>query len=263
MQNKINYLPFFLVFLTLSFILILFGTSGIYKNISSFFNNSTQFSRNVTNVLTLKSIQNKYIESLRIENAKIKKDLSDQKNILNENMALKSQFESSPEISQELLPVKIIGAPGFLPGISLPEYLILNKGAKAGIKNGDSVLSNNYLVGKIVFTSADISKVELVSNKNSSFTAKVQGNSDANGILKGQGQEEMIFDNVLLTTKLNKDDLVITKGDKNEKGEGYPPEISIGKIISIEKEQSDLFQKAIVKSPIDFKNLTVVFVLKN
>ncbi len=262
MKQKDNFLPFFLVFFTLSFVLILFGTSGIYKNISSFFNHSTETGRNITNALTLKSIQNNYVKELVAQNLKMKKQLSDEKNILIENSALKNQFETAPDKSAEMLPVKVIGSPGFMPGISLPTYLILNKGEKAGIRVGNTVISNNYLVGKITYTSADISKVELITNKNSSFTAKVQGAEDANGIVKGQGEDEIIFDNVLLTTKLKKDDEIVTKGDKNEKNEGYPPDISVGKIISIEKKQSDLFQKATILSPIDFKNLTLVFVMK-
>jgi len=262
MQQKQNFLPFFATFFILSFVLILFGTSGIYKNISSFFNHSTESGRNITNILTLKSIQNNYVKTLVTENLKMKKQLSDQKNILTENSALKNQFDSAPDKSSDLVPAKVIGSPGFMPGISLPAFLILNKGEKAGIKIGATVISNNYLVGKIIYSTAEISKVELITNKNSSFTAKVQGDYDANGIIKGQGENEIVFDNVLLTTKLNKDDEVVTKGDKNEKGEGYPPDISVGKIISIEKKQSDLFQKATILSPIDFKNLILVFVMK-
>lgn len=262
MQKRDNFLPFFLAFFLLSLILILFGTSGVYKNISSFFNKSAESGRNITNILTLKSIQNNYVRTLASENLKLKKELSDEKNILLENAALKNQFESAPDMSSSLLPVKVIGYPAFLPGISMPEYLILNRGEKAGIKNGDTVISDNYLVGKITYTAPDISKVQLITNKNSSFTAKIQGSEDANGIIKGQGEDEVIFDNVLLTTKLKKDDPVVTKGDVDEKGIGYPPDISVGKIISIEKKQSDLFQKATVISPIDFKNLTVVFILK-
>ena len=72
----------------------------------------------------------------------------------------------------------------------------------------------------------------------------------------------MLLDNVLLSVELKKDADVLTKGDVNEKREGYPPNLIVGKIISIEKKQSDLFQRASVKSPVDFKNLEYVFILK-
>lgn len=262
MQKKENFLPFFLVFFGISLVLILFGTSGIYRNLASLFNRVSEPGRNITNILTLKSIQNSYTQKLTEENLKLKKAMSDQKNILSENAALRNQFESAPEKSQSLLPAKVISAPGFMPGVSLPDYLIINKGEKAGVKKGDTIISSNYLVGKVINSYPDISRVELITSKNSSFTAKVESETAANGIIKGQGGDEMVLDNVLLTTKLQKDGLITTKGDMNEKGEGYPPDISIGKIISIEKKQSDLFQKARILSPVDFKNLNIVFVLK-
>ncbi len=263
MQSKQNFLPFFLVFFGLSLILILFGTSGIYNDITSIFNKSIEPGKSVVNILTLKSIQNKYVKNVIEENLKLKKSLSDQKNILTENAALKNQFESSPSESQKLLPAKVIGSPGFLPGISDPEFLIINVGEKNGIKNGDTVLSNNFLVGRVIKTYPDISKVELITNKNSSFIAKLDTDSKASGIIKGQSGNELSLENVLLTIKLAKDSQVLTRGDKNEKGEGYPPDILIGKISTVEKKQSDLFQKAMVVSPIDFKNLNTVFILQN
>lgn len=262
MPNKQNFLPFFLVFFGLSLLLILLGTTGIFKNIESIFNRSMEPAKGVAYVLTLNSLQEKAIKTLTAENLKLKKELSGEKSVLEENVALKSQFESSMDKSPDLLPAKVIGSPGFVPGVSIPGYLIINKGKNAGVKNGDAVLSNNYLVGKIVTTYSDLSKVELITNNNSSFTAKVLSETDSNGIIKGQGGDEMILDNVLLTTTLKKDAEVLTKGDKNEKGEGYPPDINIGKISSIEKKQSDLFQRASIVSPIDFNNLNIVFIMK-
>lgn len=263
MPNKQNFIPYFATFFGLSLILILFGTSGIYNDISSIFNRASEPGKSLTNILTLKSLQNNYINKTMEENLKLKKALSDQKNILTENMALKSQFESSSSESQNFLPAKVIGSPGFMPGINNPEYLIINQGEKDGVKNGDAVLSNNFLIGKVLKIYPDFSKVELLTNKNSSFVVKIQLSEESNGILKGKGGDELSLENVLLTTKLEKDAPILTKGDKNEKGEGYPPDLNIGKIQTIEKKQSDLFQRAIVVSPIDFKNLNTVFVLTN
>lgn len=261
-MRKQNFLPFFLVFFGFSLGLFLLGSSGVITNIASIFNRGMEPGRSVVHALTLKSLQNNAIKNLTAENLKLKKELSDEKNIINENVALKSQFEASGEFSQNLLPAKVVGAPGFVPGVSLPEYLIIDKGENSGIENGDTVIADNYLVGKIVKVYPDLSKVELITNKNSSFTARVLNEEDANGIIKGEGGQDLILDNVLLTSTLKKDDQVLTKGDKNENNHGYPPDLMIGKIHSIEKEQSELFQRARIISPIDFKNLATVFILK-
>lgn len=262
MQRKENFLPFFLVFFGLSLVLILVGRTGFFDDVTYIFNRTVVPGRTAANFLTLKSVQNKVIKNLAFENAQLKKKLADEKNIMDENHALKSQFAISESTSQNLLSAKIIGEPGFVPGVSLPEYLIINKGEKAGIKVGNAVIFQNYLVGKVIKTYPDFSKIELITNKNSSFIAKVASGEEIVGVMKGQGGEEIIMDNVLLSAQLKKDSEVTTKGDKDENGNGYPPDLGIGKIISVEKKQSDLFQKASVKSPIDFKNLEMVFVIR-
>lgn len=262
MQKRVSFLPFFLVFFTLSVLTIIVGRLGILDGFSSVFNSSSNSIRSASvDIFGLKGAQSKEVKKIIGENLKLQKELSDKKNLLSENKALRDQFDSSGSNSQSMIPTRVVGSPGFIPGITLPEYLILDKGKSDKIREGDSVVIGNYLVGKIVKTTDKNSKVELVVNKNSSFTAKVE-NSDISGVLIGKGNGEMVLDNVLLTQNLKKDSQILTKGNKNEKGEGYPPDVVVGKIISIEKKSSDLFQRAKVQSPIDFKNLEYVFVLK-
>jgi rod shape-determining protein MreC len=67
--------------------------------------------------------------------------------------------------------------------------------------------------------------------------------------------------NVVLSEKLEKDDLVRTKGDVDERGQGFPPDLIVGKIISVNKQPSALFQSAEVKSLVDFSRLSTVFVI--
>lgn len=262
MHQKQNFLPFFLVFFGISLVLILLGSTGIFRNITSLANKVSNPGKDAVYVLTLRSFQNKAIKSLMEENRNLKKKLSEEKNILNENTALKSQFEVAGSNSNDLLPAKVIGFPGFIPGVSLPDYLIIDKGLRSGVVKGNAVVSNNYLVGRVVLTYPDFSKIELITNKNSTFTAKIEREEELNGVIKGQGDDKVVLDNVLLTQELKKDEVILTKGDMDEKGNGYPPNILVGEIEAIEKNQSDLFQRASVVSPIDFKNLNIVFVLK-
>lgn len=265
MRRSENFLPFFIVFFGLSLVLILLGRAGVISNLTSFINKSAEPIRVATiDFFSLKSLQNKRIKSLLDENATLKKQVSEKQSLTAENKALKDQFAKGSSNSQSLLPAKVIGAPGFIPGVSLPEYLIIDKGEKDGVTAGAAVILENNLVGKVVGSFNNFSKVELITAKNSLFSAKVivEGMEEIAGIIKGKDTEEMVLENVLLTQSLKKDGLVLTKGDKDEKGMGYPPDLVIGKIISIEKKESELFQKAEVKSLIDFANLTHVFVLK-
>lgn len=261
MPRKENSLPFFLVFFTLSILLILLGTSGLLSGLTSFTNKSLEPVRNATfNLLTLSGFTNKTVEGLTAENQILHSQLADLENLITENKALKDQFAASGSNSISLLPAKVISAPGFIPGESEPSYLVIDKGSADGIRTGSAVVLRNNLVGTVISLQDNAAKVQLETNRSSSFTAKVLfDNKEVDGVAKGQG-DSVFLDNVLLSQNLKDGELVLTKGDKIGTS-GYPPDLVVGKIVSIEKKPSDLFQKAQVQSFINFKDLSTVFVL--
>jgi len=201
------------------------------------------------------------LKKLKDENIELTKKLLDQKKLQSENAALKDQFETSNPRSQNLLHGKVIGAPSFIPGISFPTVFIIDKGEKDGVKNNQAVVFKDALIGRVEKTTKYLSKVILLSNSSFSFTAKTE--RGALGIIKREGNGEITLNNVLLSEDLKKDDLVYTRGDLDEEGIGIPEDLIIGKIESIEKESSALFQKAKVRSMIDFTKLFNVFVVLN
>ena len=67
----------------------------------------------------------------------------------------------------------------------------------------------------------------------------------------------------MLSDSLKKDDLVLTKGDVNAQNVGFPPDLTVGKIASVSKNPSDLFQKAEIQPLVDLSNLEKVFVVIN
>ncbi len=264
MQKKQNFIPFFLVFLTLSLFLIFLGNSGIINSITSVFNSSTSGIRTSSiGVLAFGNYKNRQINELLAENIAYKKALAAQQNLVIENKALKDQFALSQDDSLNILPAQVVGLPGFIPGVSTPEYLIINKGEKDGVKMGSAVMINNYLIGKVIKLTDSSSKVNLLTNKNSVYTAVIKPNDGAEiiGVLRGKGNNEMVLDNVLLTADMKKNTLVYTKGEKDENNNGIPPGLIVGRVVSIEKKPADLFQKAAIKTPVDFKSLETVFIL--
>ena len=73
----------------------------------------------------------------------------------------------------------------------------------------------------------------------------------------------MVLDNVVLSDTIENTDLVETKGDVDANGNGYPPHLIVGKILSVNKKTSALFQSALVGSLVDVSKLDVVFVMRN
>ena len=253
----------FFIFLLLSIILlILFGNrskstpTGIFEMITSPLQNVlVSVTGRVGGIGSDESL-----ELLKKENQQLRVSQVNQKKAEREMAALRDQFEAEKISSQKLLPAHIIGRRGFVPGVSVPDVIIINKGSNDGIKIGQVIIYEDVVIGKIWKTSSHLSEVMLLWHPSSSLTAQTL-TANANGILKGRGNGEMLLQNVVLADKLNKGDSVVTKGDVNLEGLGFPPDLLLGKIISIDRKQSALFQSAEVKSSVDVAKISSVFIL--
>lgn len=252
-----NNLIFFLVFFGITLFIIVFGQLGIFNWSKEIF---TNIPWKATKVFNISGNQVGEVAKLRNENQILRKKVLEKQNLIAENKALRDQFSTSSIPSTNLIPAKVVGSPGFIPGITNPDYIILDKGEKDGLEINDSVVYQNNFVGKIIALSGNFSKVELAISIDS-FTAKVVDGKEISGVVRGKGNI-IIFDNVLLSESLKKDQIVLTKGDIDENGTGIPPDMVVGKIISIEKKSSNLFQRAEVETFLNFQSLSTVFVIK-
>ena len=260
MKRKESFLPAFFIALFLCIAILALSLSGNLKFLSSPLEKVTSsiqaLSFNVFKSLPFIS-SNQKIEDLEEKNQELLSRFSDYEKLKKENEALSDQFQTSYPQSPALLKADIVGAPGFIPGISLPISLILNKGAKDNIKLGQAVVVKNNLVGIISHVSENLSKADTLNNSSLSFTAKTGGN--AFGIVNGEGGS-LTFDNVLLSDNIKEGHIVFTKGDTNQDGTGIPQDLVVGKIVSVDKSASDLFQKGKIESAVDFASLSIVFI---
>ncbi len=251
----------FLIVIFLTFLIILLSNFGITNGITSFFSRilfPIQKSFYQSFGLLFNNQENLKLTEENLDFLKIKTDLE---KLEKDNYALRDQFSVQKPEAQNLLPAKVIGFPSFIPNVSYPENLILDKGLDDGLKVGNAVLYKDNLVGKITRIDSSKSIVSLITNPNMTLAVKT-GSKNAIGLVKGLGGGEMILGNVLLSEPLKNSDIVFTKGDLNIDGVGFPPDLIVGKIISIDKNPSALFQNAEVKSMLDFTKLNIVFVYK-
>ncbi len=196
------------------------------------------------------------IKKLKKENMDLNTRLAEYEKISQDNIALRSQFESSGIESQALAHGKILG---FTGDSALPETLVINIGLNDKIQNGMAVVVEKYLIGKISAVSLNFSVVTTVLSPKFKTLAKVSL-SGANGILLGN-RDFMILDRVLITEKLENNGLVVTRGEINQNGIGIYPDLVIGKISAISKNDAAPFQGAQVSPIVDFSKLKNVFVI--
>lgn len=259
MKRKTSFLPAFLVVLFLCIVILTFSLSGKLRFLSFLEKPASavqSFSYNLFQKLPFVS-EGARIKILEKEKLELLSHVADFEKLKRENAALSDQFQTSYPQSVQLLEAKIIGAPGFVPGASLPNSLVLNKGSKDSLKKGEVAVIKDNLVGVITEVSVNLAKVSIINNSSLSFTAKTE--NGALGVIKGAGGD-LTLENVLLSENIKVGELVLTKGDMNQDGIGIPQDLIVGKIKSVEKNPSDLFQKAKIESFVDFVNLSTVFV---
>lgn len=176
-----------------------------------------------------------------------------------DNKALNDQFQTTTVSSTHLIPAYVIAAPSFIPGISAPDHIILNRGARDGVRVGQAALYKDNLIGKVIKTSNYLSEVMLVSHPSFSITVRTLS-TGALGVIRGQGNGQLLLDNVVLSDTLSVPDTVTVYGEADTEGVHAQAGLLIGKIVSVDKKPSALFQRARVKQIIDVSKLAMVFV---
>lgn len=262
MQSRKNFLPVFFVFLSLALFIFLLGKIGFLGFVS---NSMSLLLFPLPQVIAapfrgIATPQKTDIEKLKEENAKLLSDLSQQQGLQGDNAALRDQFQNGTIPGKSLLPAHVVGRPNVLPNVSFPEQLILDGGAKKGVAVGDGVIAENNIVGVVTKVTDYFSEVSLVTSRGSSFSGK-ESATGAVGVVKGQGNGEMVLDNVLLSDSLVVGDVVVSQGNQDVSGKGYGPGLIVGKITGIDRDPSALFQKARVKTLLSLDKIGMVFIV--
>ncbi len=201
-----------------------------------------------------------FLFSLKKENIKLKEKIKqlrikEQKfdEAIKENSRLRNILSIKSDLSGYVTTAKIIAKD--------PErwshILVLDKGTSDGIKKDMSVRTIEGLVGKILSADKNYSKVLLVTDINSSVSVRLQS-SRLETILAGTGSFQCNLKYIPNDEIVEVAEVVITSG----LDELYPAGIPIGKIISIQKAITGLFQIIQVKPFADSLKIEEVIILK-
>lgn len=139
------------------------------------------------------------------------------------------------------------------------ESILINQGAKDGLSVGMPVITQQKIIlGRIGEVFESFSRVTLISNKESSFDAKISG-TDTTGVARGQGNSKIKFDLVPQDKALAVDDLVVS----SSLGGIYPEGLLTGLIKKVSKNDVSPFYQAEVAPLFDIQDLSAVFVILN
>jgi rod shape-determining protein MreC len=254
-----KFLLIFLIAALMLFLLIFFQKEikyGFYI-ISSPIQKSLWFAgdkfSNFFNIFTDKNKLNTEVERLQNENRGLVAENSELKNLQKENEILRDMLEISPRKDLKLEIAQVISK-----NIS-QDFILIDKGERDGLKKDMAVItSKKILLGRINETYATFSKVILITDKKSSFDAKIQKDGkDIGGVAKGGGNSSLCLDLVPQNEELTKGDVILTSG----LGGIFPEGLFVGEIKSAKKNDLEAFQKIDVAPGFVLQDINILFII--
>ena len=141
--------------------------------------------------------------------------------------------------------------------------LIINQGAKSGIKKNMAVMGGGGVIGRVSEVDTTNAKVELLSDNsqtNNRFAIRITNKDKAtvDGIITKFNQTRNLIEmkNVTSNTKVKKGDKVATSG----LGGITPAGLYVGEVDSVEDDDYGLTKTIYIKPSTDFNNIPVVSV---
>lgn len=137
-------------------------------------------------------------------------------------------------------------------------YIIINRGSNDDIRRGMPVVTNQGLVGRVDAVIADAARVQLITDPASVVNVYLQ-NADTNAALYGSVTGDISLDLISQNVTVEAGDLILTSG----LGGGYPADLIIGQVVTVQALEFELFQQATVQPAVDFSRLEIVLVITN
>jgi rod shape-determining protein MreC len=134
--------------------------------------------------------------------------------------------------------------------------VILNKGERDGVAAGMAVVAPQGVVGRIIATSPNASRVLLLEDHASGVDALVE-RTRARGIVEGAADGGCLLKYVKRREDLQVGDRIVTSGLDNI----FPKGVLIGEIVRLVRKDQGLFQTAEMQPAVDFSKLEEVLVV--
>lgn len=194
-------------------------------------------------------------EELKEKNKELEEELRELEIIKAENTTLREYVNMADKYSD----YKTV--PGYIidKDISnLSETLVINVGTKDGVKSNMPVISSEGLVGYVISSTNNTSKVKPIIDISSSVSATLETSRDnvmVKGILDSSSKLKVTY--VSPETELVIGDTVETSGI----GGIFPKGILIGEIKEVKESSNIIDRYAIIETAVDFANLETVLVI--
>lgn len=191
--------------------------------------------------------------SLNAEVRQMQLDLAQLEQEKRENETLRKELEFSQNTKLQLVSCAVLSRNPF----GLTETLVLSCGTGQGVSVGQAVVSQGFLVGKIILADKGSATAQLITNSGFSTDARLSKTGDG-VIVRGSFGSGLVLDQLPQNSQVAGGWLVVTAGINEQ----IPKDIPIGEVGEVISSPNDLFKKTTLLSPIDLDDLGFVFVAK-
>jgi rod shape-determining protein MreC len=184
------------------------------------------------------------VASLTTENLKLRQSEGDLRR-LRSLLAYSEQFNLQTSMAQTIM----------LDTAGRFKSIIIDSGSADGVDVNDVIANANGLVGRVVLTTRDLAKVQLLTDNNCSIGSLIE-RTRRQGVVRGNGTSAAQMFDIPSLSDVQPGDVVLTAGIDGI----YPKGIPIGTVVRAEPGQS-LFKTITVRPSVDFGSIEEVIVI--
>ena len=174
--------------------------------------------------------------SLKAENEQLHTLVAELEEYRQQDQRLTSLLSLRDAYNLSTLPVAVLGITS-----GWDQTATIDKGSDEGVQVGQGVMSSCGLFGQVETVQAHTATVRLVTDAQSSVSARVQS-SRATGILRGSYDGTLVLEYVPIDTAVGAGDVIVTSGD----GGAFPGGIILGRVRTVEQDSSKLYYRLTV-----------------
>jgi rod shape-determining protein MreC len=184
------------------------------------------------------------VAELTTDNLKLSQSATDMRR-LRSLLAYSEQFEFETSMAKTIM----------LDTAGRFKSIIIDHGSADGVQVNDIIANANGLIGRVVLTTNDLAKVQLVTDTNCSVGSLVE-RTRRQGVVRGLGGTVVQMQDIPALADVQPGDRILTAGIDGV----FPRGIPIGTVVRSEPGQS-LFKTVTVRPAVDFGTIEEVIVI--
>lgn len=191
-------------------------------------------------------------QRLEREILKSRKDAVLREELSLENERLKKLLSFKEQSSYALVAARIIAK----DPSNWSRGVVINKGFKHGIRQGNAVVTGLGLVGRVLEVSAHTSKIILINDLDNAVSARIQRTREE-GVVSGTLLGGVVMRYLEKDSGAAAGDIVLTSGLSRN----YPASLLIGEVREVREEPQGLGRQCIIKPAVDLNKVEEVLVI--